>query len=451
MTITTLSTQPNSVTRPTTFDTDSDTFHAELPTMITEINAALAALNAIAAGTAAAIPYTFSTTITDADPGAGFLRLDNATQASATTIRTDLVGSDGVTYTDVLALLDDSTSTVKGFIQLENIADPTKWLIFTVASLASPSGYKNITVACVASSGANPLVNGDTVVLKFTRTGDKGDSGSSAMSRSARTGDTILGAADQGKLIDVTSGTFSQTYAAAATLGDGWWCYYRNSGTGVVTHDPDGAELIDGAATSPMGPHRTWLIQCDGAAFYTVPVSGEGEIVLSSATIAASAASVLIPIPAGYNDVVLELNGLYANSPSGLVKMQFNTPALVGVDSIIEIRALSSAGSVTSALEMNGGFSGGYVPIFGANGYDIGDGSGRGASFTIELTNPGGTANKTFTLEGVSSESAGAPYPLITIAGQGQCRATAAVTAIDIIATNFLLMGGKYKLKGTPA
>lgn len=149
----------------------------ELQTWTTQVNALAAAMSAIAAGTAIAIPYTFSTTTTDADPGAGYLRLDNATQNIATTLRADLAGADGVTYTDVLALMDDSTSTIKGFIQLQNIADATKWLLFSVTSMASPAGYRNITVACVASSGTNPFANGDSITLEFTRAGDKGDTG----------------------------------------------------------------------------------------------------------------------------------------------------------------------------------------------------------------------------------------------------------------------------------
>ena len=52
------------------------------------------------------IQYTFSTTTTDADPGNGNLRLSNATQNAATTIRTDLLDSGGMDWTSVLDTLD---------------------------------------------------------------------------------------------------------------------------------------------------------------------------------------------------------------------------------------------------------------------------------------------------------------------------------------------------------
>ena len=91
-----------------------------------------------------------------------------------------------------------------------------------------------------------------------------------SLTRSARTSNTIIGTADKGALIDITSGTFSQTFDAVATLGDGWWCYLRNSGTGDITLDPSGAELIDGLSTFVMYPGEVRLLQCDGLTLRSV-------------------------------------------------------------------------------------------------------------------------------------------------------------------------------------
>jgi hypothetical protein len=93
------------------------------------------------------------------------------------------------------------------------------------------------------------------------------------VTRSARTSNTILGATDSGKLIDITSGTFTQTFDAVATLADGWYCWLRNSGTGDITLDPNGAEMIDGLATYIMYPNEVRLVQCDGAALRSVVLS----------------------------------------------------------------------------------------------------------------------------------------------------------------------------------
>jgi len=128
-------------------------------------------------GGAITIPYTFSTLTSDADHGDGLLSLNNATQSSATTIRTDLLASNSTDWTAVLDSLADSTSTLKGEIRLFLTSDPAKWLLFSFSSLASPSGYRNLSVSCLDASEANPFSDLDDVTFCFDRTGDKGDIG----------------------------------------------------------------------------------------------------------------------------------------------------------------------------------------------------------------------------------------------------------------------------------
>lgn len=128
-------------------------------------------------GGAITIRYTFDSTITDADPGAGKLRLSSATQNTSTVIRTDVLDSTSVDWTAILDTLDSSTSTVKGEIRLAKINDATKWLLFQLTARATPSGYRNFTVTCTGSSSANPFVNGDQLLMTYTRVGDKGNTG----------------------------------------------------------------------------------------------------------------------------------------------------------------------------------------------------------------------------------------------------------------------------------
>lgn len=90
------------------------------------------------------------------------------------------------------------------------------------------------------------------------------------ITRDARTSNTILGGLDIGKLIDVTTASFTQTFAAVATLGAGWWCIIHNSSATALTLDPNGSELIDGLATYKMYAGEARLIQCDGSALRSV-------------------------------------------------------------------------------------------------------------------------------------------------------------------------------------
>lgn len=125
-------------------------------------------------GAPVSINYTFSTTTTDADPGAGILRLNQATQNTATVIRADLVDWLAQDQTTVLATLGASSNTIKGQLKLYKADDATKWLLFNVTALATPSGYRNISVVNIASSAASPFVDGDPLTLVFTQSGDVG-------------------------------------------------------------------------------------------------------------------------------------------------------------------------------------------------------------------------------------------------------------------------------------
>lgn len=168
---------PNRQMEQLQFDEANAKFYTDLPEYARQLNETASGINSIAAGGGFSIPYTFSTTITDADPGAGYLRLNNATQNAATVVRADLTGGDGTLQTAVLDKLDDSNSTVKGQIRLVKLGDPSKWLAFNLISTASPAGYRNFTVVPVGGSSASPFVNGDSIVLFFTRTGDVGTPG----------------------------------------------------------------------------------------------------------------------------------------------------------------------------------------------------------------------------------------------------------------------------------
>ena len=87
--------------------------------------------------------------------------------------------------------------------------------------------------------------------------------------RVARASNTQLTSVDASKIISMT-GTWTQTFAGAAALGDGWFCYLQNNGTGDITLDPSGSELIDGLTSYVMYPGEVRLVQCDGTALTSV-------------------------------------------------------------------------------------------------------------------------------------------------------------------------------------
>lgn len=76
-------------------------------------------------------------------------------------------------------------------------------------------------------------------------------------------------AGDKGKLIDCT-GTWTLTLLAAATAADGFTVGVRNSGSGVITVDPNLSETVDGGSTLAINAGESLILYCDGSKWLSV-------------------------------------------------------------------------------------------------------------------------------------------------------------------------------------
>lgn len=95
--------------------------------------------------------------------------------------------------------------------------------------------------------------------------------------RVAKTGAYTVVAADRDDYIDATSGTWTLTLTAAATLGDGFSFIFFNSGTRTVTADADGAETIRDqtsvATTKAFTQGQGGIFMCDGTGWHLLKVT----------------------------------------------------------------------------------------------------------------------------------------------------------------------------------
>ena len=217
-----------------------------------------------------------------------------------------------------------------------------------------------------------PSTSGNVLTSDGTTWASTAPAGGSELVRSARTSNTILDAGDNSTLIDITSSTFTQTFTAAATLGDGWFCYIKNSGTGTITLDPNGAELIDGLSTYKMYPNECRLIQCTGTAFNSIVVSPFVKVITSTET---------FTTPPGYSKFSGLLwggggsgghgGGARAGGGGGGACVPFSlTATQMGTSQSITIGAGGAAQSTSSADGSVGGSSsiGSLVTVYGGGG-----------------------------------------------------------------------------------
>jgi hypothetical protein len=171
---------PNRTQDQETFDNSTANVMQKMPVAFQQLNALEASIGIIAGGSANKIPYRVDLNTTMADPVTGWMRLNSATQNAATAIAIDVVGGDSVDYTSLIGTFTGSTSAVLGQIRIEKQADASKFLVFALTAMTTPTGYRQLTVVCIGYSSASPFAQGDPVVFSYSRTGDKGDTGVAA-------------------------------------------------------------------------------------------------------------------------------------------------------------------------------------------------------------------------------------------------------------------------------
>lgn len=151
-------------------------FTGELNLWTGDINALAATVTTLVAGGAYALPYNFSSNV--GDPGLSAMRLDNfAVQTSASTLRISVTGADLANHSGELDLFDQSSSAVKGRGRLQKVGNTTAWLTFDVTARTSSGIYRDLAITNVQGSSAAPFANGDSVLLFYQLTGDKGQAG----------------------------------------------------------------------------------------------------------------------------------------------------------------------------------------------------------------------------------------------------------------------------------
>lgn len=128
--------------------------------------------------------------------------------------------------------------------------------------------------------------------------------------------DTLV-EAHRGAFVSLGGSTGTLSITDVATLTDGFECVLSNDASGDWVLDPNGAQLIDGAADATMKPGDRWKLFCDGSALRTV----------RSVPVAPQAARARIIAPSLQ---ALRYNGLVANGRLA-VNQEFVTGTKSGI------------------------------------------------------------------------------------------------------------------------
>lgn len=239
--------------------------------------------------------------------------------------------------------------------------------------------------------------------------------GSGSVTRRTISSADTAGLTDKGNLIEITSGTFTLAFTAAATLTNGWWTYIFNHGTGDVTLDPNGAELIDGLTTWVLYPGGAILVQGDGTGFHSILLAPMRRQFDASGTFTKPGVGTIAVLEGWGAGGGASRSATAANTRGGgggAYKLRVLPLSSLGTTETVSVGAGGAGRTGSAGVGVIGGNTtiGSLLTAFaGAGGVDSGGGSafGRGGAHTVAGNGSGAGAARFGDLSTVPSASIG--------------------------------------------
>ena len=150
-----------------------------------------------------------------------------------------------------------------GGTQIVTIAAGTLWQVYLTNNSTVNGTWRSLQYGATTSTVNASSLAGTGIVAVGTLL-------SQSVPITTFNSDYTAGASDRAKMFvwSGAGGTF--TLPSAPTVGDNWFVYLRNAGSGAVLADPTGAPTINGLASLSFQPGDSAIIATDGLNFYTI-------------------------------------------------------------------------------------------------------------------------------------------------------------------------------------
>jgi len=147
--------------------------------------------------------------------------------------------------------------------QLASIAAGTVWQVYLTNNTTEAGLWETLQFGATVSQANASALAGTGIVAVGTLL-------SQSVPITSFNSNYTAGTNDRAKMYVWTGAGGTLTLPSAPTVGDNWFMYLRNAGTGAITVDPSGTPTIDGSATLSFQPGDSAIIATDGVNFFTV-------------------------------------------------------------------------------------------------------------------------------------------------------------------------------------
>jgi len=189
-----------------------------------------------------------------------------------------------------------STFTVKRAdgVQVVTVASGTLWQVYLTNNSTAAGAWETLQYGAAISQANASALAGTGIVAVGTLL-------SQAVPVTQFNSNYTAGAQDRARMFVWTGAGGTITLPAPTIVGNNWFIYLRNSGSGAIVADPAGTILIDGGPILSFQPSESAIIVSDGANYFTI---GFGQ----SATFAFDYTSISVSGSGNYTLTGTELN-----------------------------------------------------------------------------------------------------------------------------------------------
>jgi hypothetical protein len=280
--------------------------------------------------------------------------------------------------------IGSQTITIRTFtgVQVVTVAPGTLWQVYLTNNTTTAGTWRSLQYGASVSQANASALAGTGIVAVGTLL-------SQSVPVTGFNSNYSSNVNDRARMFNWTGagGTFS--LPDATSVGNNWFVYLRNSGTGAILADPPGLININGSASLSIQPNESAIIVSDGSNFYTM---GFGQ----SATFAFDYTVINVPGTGTYTLTGSELNR---------VSYRF-TGALTGNKTIVVPATVQqywvdnqTTGAYTLTISPSGGGAGfnvgqGQRVILFCDGTDVLSATTQGISVPLTISE-GGTDSTT--------------------------------------------------------
>lgn len=154
---------------------------------------------------------------------------------------------------------------------------------------------------------------------------------------------------DRAQMYAWTGGAGTLTLTAASTLGNNWFMFLRNAGTGTLTVAGSGGNTINGSATIAFQPDDSAIIVCTGTTFYTVGLGKSTQFAFTQLTKAVTSGTYTLTAAEASN-VIQKYTGTLTGNVTIVVPATVQVYYIVNATTGVYTVTITTGGGGTTAV-----------------------------------------------------------------------------------------------------